>query len=123
MVTKVIKTFAQAYQKQVEIKEYELAINTKYDSDQLAVLDKLILEAIDKYKILHVEYMDTVYITDKIQKDMIYTVLKNVLKAMSPLLKKKLSFIYGTEYIEDIILEKIQLQVLDYTIETNSNLT
>lgn len=123
MVTKVIKTFAQAYQKQVDIKEYELAINTKYDSDQLAVLDKLILEAIDKYKILNIEYMDTVYITDKIQKDMIHTVLKNVLKAMSPLLKKKLSFIYGTEYIEDIILEKIQLQVLDYTIETNSNLT
>lgn len=122
IIFKAVKEIANAYAKQVELNEYELVLSTKYSTEQLAVLDKMILEAIDKYKILNIEYRDVVYITDKIQEDMIRTVLSNVLKGMSPLLKKKLYYIYGEEYLEDTILEKIQLQVLDYTTSVNSNL-
>ena len=90
--------------------------------DDFLVLDKLIEESFNQYQVLHVEMLNVDFIKSDTQNKMVTDLLTIVLKRISPLYINKLKYIYNIEYIEDIILEKIRLLVINFAVETNGGL-
>lgn len=102
----------------------QLKINLDYqitDNDFL-LLDKLIGESFQQYQIMNIELLNKDYISEDIQNKMIEELLRMVLYRISPVYMNKLSYIYNIDRIEDIILEKIRIIVIDYSVENNNTL-
>lgn len=110
------KSFTEDIKLKKEMFNFSLPIN---DEENLNILDKLISDEINVYTIYHFPYSNELYISEKDQNKMIQTVLKEVLKKMSPIYMSKLEYIYNKDVIEDIIYGKIRDGVLRYTIEIN----
>lgn len=119
---RTINNLIKVYSKKIDIDETNSMLNTALDTSILDTLDKMIIESADKYKVFNIEFKDVPYITDDIQKEMIRNILSDIFHSMSPYMKKKLYCIYDQKYIENIILEKVQVIVLDYTLEINGTL-
>lgn len=100
--------------------KFNLDINPK-DSD-LKLLDDLIQEKLSEYRVLKLESIDKLYITEKIQNEIFEYVLRKVMYQLSPIYLQKLSYIYNTDRLDDIITQKINLHILEYTIEVNGNI-
>ncbi len=94
---------------------------TPKESDFL-ILDKLITEALQEYQILKLETDKYAYVTEKVQKDMFEFVVRKVLYRISPIYKEKLSFIYNMNNINDIITNRINIAIIDFAVEINSNI-
>lgn len=118
-IPRILNRWIDTYAKKVNTEEYNLLMNTDMGDVTLDIIDKFIDASLSKYKLLNIECMNTPYITDEIQRDMIESTLADVLKSMSYYTKKKLYFVYNKDYIDDLILERIQMQVLDYTVLVN----
>lgn len=102
----------------------QLKLNLDYqitDAD-FSLLDKLIGETFQQYQILNIELLNTKHITEDLQNKIIEDLLKMVLTRISPIYMNKLSYIYNIDHIEDLILEKIRLIVIDYSVENNNTL-
>ena len=110
------KSFTEDIKLKKEMFNFSLPINNE---ENLNILDKLISDEINVYTIYHFPYSNELYISEKDQNKMIQTVLKEVLKKMSPIYMSKLEYIYNKDVIEDIIYGKIRDGVLRYTIEIN----
>lgn len=106
---------------QKKFKLYEFTIFRKYgaSNNDLNVIDRIITDSVDKYKILHFGFDKDFYMTDKIRDKMIKDILEEVLKSLSPEMFNTLSVIYNKESLEDIILSKIKLAILDFEVSTN----
>ena len=63
--------------------------------------------------------MDTPYVDDDTKNNMVDTTLESVLKGLSDYNRRRLQYIYSSEYIEDFILKIIQLKVLDIVTGIN----
>lgn len=122
LVFKTINNLIKVYSKKIDIDETNSMLNTALDTSILDILDKMIIESADKYKVFNIEFKDVPYITDDIQNEMIRNILSDVLHSISPYMRKKLYCVYDQKYIENVILEKIQVIVLDYTLEINGTL-
>lgn len=85
------------------------------------ILDKIIQETFDRYQIFNLAHLKNPYIGDDLQQKIIKEVFTDVYGSVSDNIINKLSLIYKKEHIEDIIVQKIQLIVLNYTIEINGN--
>lgn len=104
-----------------KFEENKFNIEYKITDDDIKLLDRLIQERVDIYKIYKIEGNNIKYITEAIQNDMIKFILKDVIRHISPIYYSKLKYIYNEDIIEDIILEKIRMHVLEYTIEVNGS--
>ena len=91
------------------------------DSD-FQIIDNLIQENLAEYRILKLENIEKLYITEAIQKKIFEYVLRKVMYQISPIYMQRLSYIYNKEKLEDIITQKINMHILDYTIEVNGNI-
>lgn len=102
----------------------QLKINLDYNvtDNDFILMDKLIGETFQQYQILNIELLNKDHITEEMQTKMIEDLLRKVLTRMSPIYMNKLSYIYNVEHIEDIILEKIRIIVIDYAVENNNTL-
>ena len=89
--------------------------------DEINILDKIIQETFDRYQIFNLAHLKNPYIGDDLQQKIIKEVFTDVYGSVSDNIINKLSLIYKKEHIEDIIVQKIQLIVLNYTIEINGN--
>jgi hypothetical protein len=89
--------------------------------DEMNILDKIIQETFDRYQIFNLAHLKNPYIGDDLQQKIIKEVFTDVYGSVSDNIINKLSLIYKKEHIEDIIVQKIQLIVLNYTIEINGN--
>ena len=89
--------------------------------DDLAILDKLITDEFDRYQIMKLAHKQNLYITEAIQTNMIREIFVNVYSSLSDDLVNKLCIIYKKQHLEDLIIQKIQMVVLNYTIEVNGN--
>jgi len=100
-----------------------LEMNMSYhiDEQDINIIDNIVKESFDSYIFRNMEKMDTMYIKSDLQNEMVIETMKIVLLHMSPLLKTKLSYIYDPEYIDNIILQKVQVVVVDYCIGVNGN--
>lgn len=88
----------------------------------LKLLDDLIQEKLAEYRIMKLESVDKLYITEKIQKEIFEYVLRKVMYQLSPIYLQKLSYIYNKDRLDDIITQKINLHIIEYTIEVNGNI-
>lgn len=102
------------------LEKTKLDITFPYDSD-LSVIDIIINNEVESYKLYNIISKQIVYINEEEQQKMIYAVLKNVLASISPHLINKLKFIYNYNIIEDIICEKVKTKVLETAIDINSS--
>lgn len=117
-------TLSKSYKKKVEQEsmqyKYYLA-SMPLPVDDINILDKIIQDEFQRYEIMELAHKENLYITSNIQNKMITTIFTKVYKSLSNDLFDKFSIIYKKEYIEDLIAQKVQMVVLNYTIEINGN--
>ena len=89
--------------------------------NELEILDKIIQQDFERYQILKLGHQDNLYITEEMQQKIIMDIATEVYTSISDNVWDKLSLIYKKEHIEDIIVQKIQMLVLTYTVEINGN--
>lgn len=94
-------------------------MTTEKDFD---LLDTLILEAIQEYQIFKLETDKYAYVTPKIQKDMFEYVVRKVLYRISPTYREQLEFMYNMENFNEILTNKINMAIIDFSIQFNSNI-
>lgn len=86
------------------------------------IIDNLIKDNIAEYRILKLESVDKLYINEDIQNKIFEYVLRKVMYQLSPIYLQKLSYIYNKDKLDEIIAQKINLHILDYTIDVNGNI-
>ena len=89
--------------------------------NELEILDKIIQDDFERYQILNLAHKDNLYITEEIQQKIIMDIATEVFKSISQNIWDKLALIYKKEHLEDIIVQKVQMIVLTYTVEINGN--
>ena len=87
--------------------------------EDIDILDKIINQAFMRYQILKLNHIENLYINEEMEHDMIYDLTKTTLETVSDTLLDKLSLIYKKDYIEDIIVQKIQYIVMEFVIQNN----
>lgn len=107
------------YQERSSQQKYYLA-TMPLDIDSVNILDKIITDVFNRYQIMNLAHRDNLYVTTELQKKIIRDVLTVVYLSLSDDLLNKLTLIYKKDYIEDIIVQKIQFLVMNYTISTNN---
>ena len=103
-------------------KALEMNMNYKIDENDLKIIDDIVEEAFKTYIFQNMEKMDTSYIKSDLQNEMVVETLKLALLHISPLLRSKLTYIYDPDYLDSIILQKVQMAVVDYCIGINGNM-
>ena len=89
--------------------------------NELDILDKIIQQDFERYQILKLGHKPNLYITESMQQKIIMDIATEVYSSISDNIWDKLSLIYKKDHIEDIIVQKIQMLVLSYTVEINGN--
>lgn len=102
-------------------RDYYLS-NTTLDQSLSTLIDQIINEVLEQYKIINFTVLDTqgtLYITEEMQNKMIEEIFKTVYTGLSATVYDKLLLVYNESYIEDMIAKKVQFAVLTYSIEVN----
>ena len=102
----------------IELAKIELSV-TPSDND-FNLIDKLIHEEVNKYHALYTEPNNITYINEEYILKMSRDILKNILLSLSNSFLTRLSYIYNIDKLEDIIYQKIQMAVIAYSVEVNS---
>ena len=102
----------------------QLRLNFEFEPKEtdFQIIDNLIQENLAEYRILKLEAVDKLYINEDIQKKIFEYVLRKVLSQISPIYMQRLSYIYNKDRLDEVISQKINMYILDYTIEVNSNI-
>ena len=103
-------------------KALEMNMNYRIDENDLKVIDNIVEESFKTYIFQNMEQVDTSYIKSDLQNKMVVETLKLALLHISPLLRSKLTYIYDPDYLDSIILQKVQMTVVDYCIGINGNM-
>lgn len=103
-------------------KALEMNMNYRIDENDLKVIDNIVEESFKTYIFQNMEQVDTSYIKSDLQNKMVVETLKLALLHISPLLRSKLTYIYDPDYLDSIILQKVQMAVVDYCIGINGNM-
>ena len=86
------------------------------------IVDQLIQDNLAEYRILKLESVEKLYINEETQNKIFEYVLRKTMYQLSPVYLQKLSYIYNEDKLNEIIAQKINLHILDYTVEVNGNL-
>lgn len=105
----------------LEITRIEMNMVPK--KEDFDIIDLMITEEVDKYHIVVNEPNGVQYMSDDNISDMEKTILTKILINLSPLQLQKLKYIYNADKLEDIIYEKVQLAVVTYASELNTNVS
>lgn len=85
------------------------------------IIETLIHENLAEYRINKLESVEKLYITEAMQKKMFEYILRKVMYQISPIYLQKLSYIYNKDRLDEIITQKINMYILEYTIDVNGN--
>lgn len=107
---------------ELKLKERKLLYKHMTTEKDFDLLDTLILEAIQEYQIFKLETDKYAYVTPKIQKDMFEYVVRKVLYRISPTYREQLEFMYNMENFNEILTNKINMAIIDFSIQFNSNI-
>ena len=91
------------------------------DTD-FTIIDTLIEQNLAEYRVLKLESVEKLYINEEIQNKIFEYVLRKVMYQLSPIYLEKLSYIYNKDRLDEIIAQKINLAILEYTVEVNGNI-
>lgn len=102
----------------------QLEFNFKFEPKEsdFMIIDNLIQDNLAEYRILKLESVENLYITEKIQKEIFEYVLRKVMYQLSPIYIQRLSYIYNKDKLDEIITQKINMYIIDYTVEVNGSL-
>jgi len=103
-------------------KALEMNLNYNINENDFRILDMIVENSFNSYMFQNMEKMDTNYVNSKLQNEMVTGVLKLALLSISPLLRSKLSYIYNSDYIDALLLQKVQLMVVEHCSNLNSSL-
>ena len=92
-----------------------------FNFENIGILDKVIDDIFTSYQIMKLSHKENLYITDKLQAEIIKDIYTEVYTALSDDVFNNLSLIYKKEYIEDLLVKKVQMVVMNYTIAVNGN--
>lgn len=121
LITRTWKVSIEQKREQAEsISRYNLA-SIPINIDELDILDKIIQQAFERYQILNLGHRENLYINEELQQKIIKDLTIEIYTSISDDIWDKLALIYKKEHIEDIIVQKIQMIVLTYTIEINGH--
>ena len=96
----------------------------KYDYNRekiIAHLDELITDALNRYNILNLAPMNTLYITSSMQDEIMQKLVNEIPKQISPVLMDKLSLLYNDDYINTFLGEYIYMSVVNFVLNFNVN--
>lgn len=86
------------------------------------IIDNLIQENLAEYRVLKLENVEKLYINESIQNKIFEYVLRKVMYQISPIYLQRLSYIYNKDRLNELISQKINMAILDYTIEVNGSI-
>lgn len=121
IITHTWKASINQKKEQSKIQEQYYLSSMEVKVDDLNILDKIIEQAFTRYQILKLGHLENLYITEEMQYNMIFELSKTVLETISDNIINKLSLIYKKDYLEDIIVQKIQYIVMQFVIDINGN--
>lgn len=107
---------------ELKLEERKLLYKHMTTEKDFDLLDTLILEAIREYQIFKLETDKYAYVTPKIQKDIFEYVVRKVLYRISPTYREQLEFMYNMENFNEILTNKINMAIIDFSIQFNSNI-
>lgn len=105
-----------------EFDERQFNYNVEPKESDFTIIDNLIQDNLAEYRILKLESVEKLYINEETQNKIFEYVLRKVMYQLSPIYLQKLSYIYNQDKLNEIIAQKINLHILEYTIEVNGNL-
>ena len=108
-------------QKKRKLEEFKFNMGIKLSEDDFYILDKMITDNFQLYRVMNLEYVDNLYINEKMQNEIFEYVVRKTISQISPTILTKLKFIYNEDALGDIVAEKTNILIMDYTIEVNGN--
>ena len=105
-----------------EFEERKFNFSVEPKETDFMIIDQLIQDNLAEYRILKLESVEKLYITEEIQNKIFEYVLRKVMYQLSPVYLEKLSYIYNKDKLDEIIAQKINMHILDYTVEVNGNI-
>lgn len=120
--TFVLYLFYKEYKRKNDLEQLEMNLNFTINENDLKIIDDLVSDAFNHFCFINYDKMNQEYINTQVQQEAINEVLKTTLLRLSPVYMNKLSYIYNRNYIEDLILEKTQIVVIDYCVKVNGSL-
>lgn len=121
LVTRTWKASIEQKREQSKAQSSYYLASVPINMNELDILDKLIQQDFERYQILKLGHKPNLYITESMQQKIIMDIATEVYSSISDNIWDKLSLIYKKDHIEDIIVQKIQMLVLSYTVEINGN--
>lgn len=127
MVTITLNTviICNTWNKNIENKKRELDIlefdklNKESFNATMGLVDEIITDAFTRYTIMDQDIREAIYINDEMIHNMMFNVLKDVYTSISPQILDKLSTIYNSDYVDDVLAKKVQMLTMGYVIENN----
>lgn len=104
----------------IQLKETKTIAEITIDNNAIEILDNIIRNALDEYKIFHLNIKDLDYITSKEEAAIIEYMQKEVPTRIPMMLLKKLEFNINSEYIGTYIGTRIYMIVLDFVLDFNT---
>ena len=102
----------------LQLERDRLDLDTKLDLEFIDILDKMIMDTFNEYKVLNLAY-DQTYINTEKEEQILSEVSDLVAARLSTTFKKQLSLYYNPSVIPEVIGKKIYLIVMNYVIENN----
>ena len=121
LVTRTWKASIEQKREQSKAQSSYYLASLPINLNELEILDKIIQQNFERYQILKLSHKDNLYITEEMQQKIIMDITTEVYTSISDNIWDKLSLIYKKDHIEDIIVQKVQMLVLAYTVEINGN--
>ena len=118
-IPNILHKILQVLDRKVAADEYNVLMNLSGTKDPLEMVEDMVDNILKQYCVMYIYCMDTPYVDDDTENNMVDTTLESVLKGLSDYNRRRLQYIYSSEYIEDFILKIIQLKVLDIVTGIN----
>lgn len=103
-----------------KLSQYQVNVQAVIDETIPAILNSVIEECFDDYKLLVLFPKNEGYINDTREKEIRSDLVRKVTERLSPMALDKLSLYYNIKNIDIILADKIYITVLNYVIEHNS---
>ena len=113
----------KSIKEKTDVERLRLNFDFEPKETDFKIIDNLIQENLATYRVLKLESVEKLYINEKIQKQIFEYVLRETMYQISPIYLQRLSYIYNKDRLDQIIAQKINMHILEYTVDVNSNVT
>lgn len=104
-----------------EIMKYQIHVNADINSSIPEILDLVITECFNDYRIKFLEPIEQGYITSEREIEIRSDLVRIVTGRISEATLDKLSLFYNINSIADILADKIYICVMNYVVDHNKN--